>query len=93
MLCLEYSECHMFCWGRSPGEGNGSALQYFCLENPVNREAWWVTVHRVAKSQTRVCDSAYTYVLLNIIPAWKEKVSHKKTALEFAWKSLFLYYS
>ena len=38
--------------GRSPGGGNGSPLQYFCLENPQDRGAWWATVHRVAKSQT-----------------------------------------
>ena len=31
--------------GRSPGEGNGNPLQYFCLENPVDRGAWWTTVH------------------------------------------------
>ena len=31
--------------GRSPGEGNGNPLQYSCLENPMNRGAWWVTVH------------------------------------------------
>ena len=39
-------------WGRSPGEGNGNPLQYSCLENPMNREAWWATVHGIAKSQT-----------------------------------------
>ena len=39
--------------GRSPGEGNGNPLQYSCLENPVDREAWWTTVHRVAKSHTQ----------------------------------------
>ena len=39
--------------GRSPGEGNGNPLQYFCLENPMDRGAWWATFHRVAKSQTR----------------------------------------
>ena len=39
-------------WGRSPGEGNGNALQYFCLENPVDRGAWWATVHGVPKNQT-----------------------------------------
>ena len=38
--------------GRSPGAGNGNPLQYSCLENPVDRRAWWVTVHEVAKSQT-----------------------------------------
>ena len=36
--------------GRSPGEGNGSPLQYSCLENPVDRGAWWAAVHGVAKS-------------------------------------------
>jgi len=35
--------------GRSPGEGNGNPLQYSCLGNPMDRRAWWVTVHRVAK--------------------------------------------
>ena len=37
---------------RSHGEGNGNPLQYSCLENPVDRGAWWATVHRVTKSQT-----------------------------------------
>ena len=40
--------------GRSPGGGHGNPLQYFCLENPLNRGAWWATVHRVAKSQTQL---------------------------------------
>ena len=39
--------------GRSPGEGNGNPLQYSCLENPMDRGAWWATVHGVAKSRTR----------------------------------------
>ena len=34
---------------RSPGEGNGSPLQYSCLENPMDRANWWATVHRVAR--------------------------------------------
>ena len=32
-------------WGRSPGEDNGNPLQHSCLENPVDREVWWATVH------------------------------------------------
>ena len=36
---------------RSPGGGPGSPLQYSCLENPMDRGAWWTTIHRVAKSQ------------------------------------------
>ena len=39
--------------GRSPGEGNGNPFQYSCLENPMNRGAWWGTVHGVTKSQTQ----------------------------------------
>ena len=35
--------------GRSPGDGHGNPLQYSCLENPMDKEAWWATVQRVAK--------------------------------------------
>ena len=42
--------------GRSPGEGNGNPLQYSCLENPMDRGAWWATVHGVTKSRTRLSD-------------------------------------
>ena len=38
--------------GRSPGEGNGNPLQYSCLENSMDREAWGPTIHGVPKSQT-----------------------------------------
>ena len=38
--------------GRSTGEVNGNPLQYSCLENLMDREAWWATVHAVSKSQT-----------------------------------------
>ena len=38
--------------GRYPGEGNGNPLQYSCLRNPMDREAWQATVHGVAKNQT-----------------------------------------
>ena len=38
--------------GRSPGRGHGNPLQYSCLENPMDRGAWWATVHGVAKSDT-----------------------------------------
>ena len=38
--------------GKSPEEGNGNPLQYSCLENSMDRGAWWATVHGVAKSQT-----------------------------------------
>ena len=38
--------------GRSPGEGNGNPLQYSCLDNSMNRGAWWATVHGVTKNHT-----------------------------------------
>ena len=38
--------------GRSPGGGHGNALQYSCLENPMDKGAWLATVHRIAKSWT-----------------------------------------
>ena len=39
-------------WGRSPGGGNGNPLQYYLPENPMDREAWQVTLHGVTKSLT-----------------------------------------
>ena len=42
--------------GRSPGEGNGSLLQYSCLENSMDRGAWRAAVQGVAKSQTQLSD-------------------------------------
>ena len=47
--------------GRFPGEGNSNPFQYFCLENPMDEEAWWATVHGVTKSRTRLSD--FTYLL------------------------------
>ena len=40
--------------GRFPGGRHGNPLQYSCLENPMDRGAWWTTVHGAAKSQTRL---------------------------------------
>ena len=40
--------------GRSPGEGNGNPLQYSCLENPMDRGAWWATAYNVVESWTRL---------------------------------------
>ena len=48
--------------GRSSGEGNGNPLQYYCLENPMDRGAWYATVHGVPKGWTRLSD--FTYLLM-----------------------------
>ena len=47
--------------GRSPGEGNGSPLQYSCLGNPMDRGAWWATIHGVTKSWTRLSTNICKY--------------------------------
>ena len=43
------------------GEGNGTPLQYSCLENPVDGGAWWAAVHGVAKSRTRLSHFTFTF--------------------------------
>ena len=45
--------------GRSPGRGNSNPLQYSCLENSMDRGAWWATVHDAEKSQTRLSNWAF----------------------------------
>ena len=42
--------------GRFPGGGNGTPLQYSCLENPMDKGAWWATVHGVSKNRTQLSD-------------------------------------
>ena len=53
--------------GRSPGEGNGNPLQYSCLD----RGAWWVTVHRVAKSRTRRTTERPTHINMYCFISWR----------------------
>ena len=48
--------------GRSPGRGNGTPLQDSCLENPMDRGAWWAMVHEVAKSQTWLSTHTHTHI-------------------------------
>ena len=43
------------------GEGNGTPLQYSCLENPMDRGAWYAAVHGVAKSRTQLSDFTFTF--------------------------------
>ena len=43
------------------GEGNGTPLQYSCLENTMDGGAWWAVVHGVAKSRTRLSDFTFTF--------------------------------
>src|SRR5574337_1256279 len=48
-------------WGKS-GEGNGTPLQYSCLENPMDGGAWWAAVHGVTTSRTRLSDFTFTFM-------------------------------
>ena len=57
---------------RSPGGGTGNALQYSCLENALDRGAWWVTVHGVVKSQTwlhmHACKPTLGRIVWGLVP-------------------------
>ena len=75
--------------GRSPGEGNGNLLQYYCLENPMDRRAWWATVHGVAKSWTRLSDFTFTFfgfsdfAHLEVVKIWYYVFSQKLCSTQF----------
>ena len=62
------------------GEGNGTPLQYSCLENPMDRGAWWAAVHGVAKSWTRLSD--FTFIF-NFHALEKEMATHSNV---LAWR-------
>ena len=47
--------------GKTTGEGNGTSLQYSCLENPMDGGVWWATVHGVARSWTLLSDFIFTF--------------------------------
>ena len=53
--------------GRSPGRSHGNPCQYSCLGNPMDRGAWWVTVHRITKSWTRIQEDVHKRVCSLII--------------------------
>ena len=57
-------------------EGNGTPLQYSCLENPMDRRAWQTTAHGVAKSQTRL--STHTLTLMYIPEIWHLGIYHQE---------------
>ena len=56
--------------GMYPGGGHGNPLQYSCLENPMDREAWWATVYGITKSQTGLSMHAHklNQVLISLSP-------------------------
>ena len=58
MLYMLYIYMYVYTYG---GEGNGTPLQYSCLENPMARGAWKAAVHGVAEGQTRLNDFTFTF--------------------------------
>ena len=63
IMLLQMANFHSFLWLSSIlfGDGNGTPLQYSCLENPMERGAWWAAVHEVAKSWTRLSNFPFTF--------------------------------
>ena len=77
--------------GRSPGEKNGTPFQYSCLGNSTDRGVWGATVHRVAKSQTRLSDFSLSKLLYNavLISAVQQSKSAKYIYIfSLSWTSL-----
>ena len=62
------------------GEGNGTPLQYSCLENPMDGGAWWAAVHGVPKSRTRLSDFTFSFHLHALE---KEMATHSSV---LAWR-------
>ena len=62
------------------GEGNGNPLQYSCLENPMDRGAWWAAVHEIARSWTRLRDFTFTFHF----PALEKEMATHSSVL--AWR-------
>ena len=63
------------------GEGNGTLLQYSCLENPMDRGVWWAAVHGVTKSQTRLSDFTFAF---HFHALEKEMATHSSV---LAWRN------
>ena len=66
--------------GRSPEEGNGIPLQYSCLRNPLDRGAWWATVHKVTNSWTWL--STHTYTGRKRQHEWRVYIPHLRLYLK-----------
>ena len=62
------------------GEGNGTPLQYSCLENPMDGGAWWAAVHGVARSRTQLSYFTFTFHL----HAWEKEMATHSSVL--AWR-------
>ena len=71
MCFLEYFSMY------SIGQGNGTPLQYSCLENPMDGGAWWAPVHGVTEGRTRLSDFTFT----SHFPAWEKEMATHSSVL------------
>ena len=69
------------------GEGDGTPLQYSCLENPMDGGAWWAAVHGVAKSQTRLSDFPFSF---HFHALKKEMATHSFINMHIIYKYLYI---
>ena len=75
-VCVSHTHISVYCFR----EGNGTPLQYSCLENPMDRGAWWAAVHGVAEGQTRLSDFSFTFHF----PALEKEMATHSSVL--AWR-------
>ena len=64
---------HSLAWEDSPGEGHGNPLQYPCLENPMDRGAWWATVHGITQSRHDSATNTFTFIYFQVI-SWMHEI-------------------
>ena len=80
--------------GRPPGEGNDNPLQYSCLENPMDREAWWATVYEVTRVRHDLTTKPPPAAALKNSPSlkgWKALMDfkEKKCPIIFTWSQVY----
>ena len=77
--------------GRRVGEEDGSPLYYSCLENPIDREAWWATVHRVAQSQIWLSNWAHIYMGVTVSKQNTEHHGHLEEKIPCAFSQVIAF--
>ncbi|CAN0513986.1 unnamed protein product [Rangifer tarandus platyrhynchus] len=77
-------------WGARSGKGNGNPLQYSCLENPMDRGAWWATVHEVARVRHHLAsEHVHTHICTQLIYNAEFQVYSKVNQLYICMYPLF----
>ena len=74
---MHETQIQSLCWEDPLKKGTATHSQYPCLENPMDRGAWWATVHGVTKSQTQLSDLHIMNIRTTLVPESPEAVIHK----------------